>query len=547
MVSGPVILVVDDREGPLTVRAELEARYGTDYAIVVEPTIERGATRLGTLAHEQAEVALVLASWAEGGTEFLGSVREQFPLSRRGLLIDWGQDRSERERLIQVVALGQADYWIGRPVLKPDERFHRSVTEFLDEFWRIHGIAFEVLRIVGEPRSPRSHEMRDLLQRHDVPYGFYAPTSPEGQAILAEVGTDGSILPVVVSQDGSVLLDPSNVEIADALGARTQPGEGIYDVLVVGGGPAGLAAAVYGGSEGLRTGLVEATAMGGQAGTSSLIRNYLGFPRGISGAELATRAFEQAILFGTEMIYGATATSLRQEGDIHVVTLADGRDLPARSVVIATGVAYRMLDVPALDPYVGAGVFYGAGMSEAQSLAGQPVCVVGGGNSAGQAAMYLARYADRVTILVRSDSLAESMSEYLISDIEAAANVDVRFGAEVVGAGGDSSLSQVVVRDRPTGGEEAMPAAGLFVLIGAQPFTTWLPDAVLRDRWGYLMTGRDTDRPDARVLETSVPGVFAVGDVRHTSVKRVAAAAGEGAMAIRFIHEHLDEVADAGR
>jgi thioredoxin reductase (NADPH) len=296
---------------------------------------------------------------------------------------------------------------------------------------------------------------------------------------------------------------------------------------------------VYAESEGLRTALIESTAMGGQAGTSSMIRNYLGFPRGISGAELAVRAFEQAILFGTEMVYGNAAVGLRGDADVHVVELGDGTEVPGRAVVIATGVSYRTLGVPSLEPFHGRGVFYGAAMSEASRLVGEDVFVVGGGNSAGQAAIHLARFARLVTVLIRSDSLASSMSDYLINEIDATPNIDVRFEAEVVGGGGEKGLEQLAIRDRATGTTTSQPAAGLFVLIGAAPFTSWLPAAVERDAWGYVVTGPSEAAPGRPPFESTASGVFAIGDVRQGSVKRVASAVGEGAICVRHVHGHL--------
>ena len=331
------------------------------------------------------------------------------------------------------------------------------------------------------------------------------------------------------------------------LAVWVRPADVTYDVVIVGGGPAGLAAAVYAGSEGLRVALVEREALGGQAGTSSMIRNYLGFPRGISGAELATRSLEQAVLFGTDIVYGSTATGLRAERDLRVVILGDGSEISSRTVVIATGVSYRRLEVPALEALIGAGVFYGAGMSEAQALAGERVFVVGGGNSAGQAAVHLSRYAERVTLLVRSGSLAKSMSQYLTAEIALTPNIDVRYGVEVVGGGGEGRLEWLELEDRHSGAVEAVPTAALFVLIGAQPFTDWIPSSVIRDQWGYVLTGArassDTRPGDTRaplLLETDLPGVFAVGDVRQGSVKRVASGAGEGAICIRLVHEYLE-------
>ena len=350
--------------------------------------------------------------------------------------------------------------------------------------------------------------------------------------------------PVLSLSTGAVLIDPANAEVAEALGLHVRPAGQVYDVVIVGAGPAGLAAAVYAASEGLRTALLEREAFGGQAGTSSRIRNYLGFPDGVSGTELAQRAYQQAWVFGTHLVYGNPATSLTQDRDLLVVGLEDGSQAQARAVVIASGVSYRRLGVPELEALAGAGVFYGAGIIEAQAVAGKPAFVVGGGNSAGQAALHLAKYAQQVTILVRAQSLAASMSDYLIRQIQAAPNVDVRYRCEVAGGGGNGHLEQLRLRSRDSSETELIPAAGLFVLIGAQPFTGWLPDAIKRDPWGYILTGPDAgqDWPLERapfLLETTTPGVFAVGDVRHGSMKRVAAAVGDGSTAIRLIHDYL--------
>jgi thioredoxin reductase (NADPH) len=381
--------------------------------------------------------------------------------------------------------------------------------------------------------------MCDLLQRHNMPFAFERADSEAGAAILHTAGVNADTAPVVVLQDGRTLVDPSNIEIADALGARTRPGSGIYDLIVVGGGPAGLSAAVYAESEGLRTALIEPTAMGGQAGTSSMIRNYLGFPRGISGAELAARAFDQAILFGTEMIYGQAAADLLVDGYLRIVQLTDGTNVPARAVVIATGVSYRTVDIASLEAFNGVGVYYGAAISEAAALAGQEVFVVGGGNSAGQAAVYLAKFASRVTMLVRGESLAQSMSEYLITEIDSCANIDLLYGVEVVGGAGGGRLETVEVRHSSTGAVDTLPAAALFILIGAEPFTQWLPPEVARDDWGFVITGPTEETPSRLPFESTIPGVFAVGDVRRDSTKRVASAAGEGAVCVRLVHEYL--------
>lgn len=552
----PTILVVDDDAASLAlVTEELRTRYERDYRIFSESSARAALERLSALAGTGEEVALILADqWMPemSGVELLAAARRIDRTARRGLLIQWG-DRSTSGPILQASALGHIDYYVPKPVYAPDERFHRTVTEFLDEWWRQRGRWFEVVRVVGDERSARSHEIRDVLHRNALPLGFYTADSTQGKAILREVGAVGAPLPVVVLFNGRVLANPTNSEVAEAIGIPVRPKARTYDVVIVGAGPSGLAAGVYAASEGLRVAVVEPEALGGQAGTSSLIRNYLGFPRGISGAELAFRAFDQAWLFGVELIYGSPAVALTAEADLRVVWLANGSRITARAVVIACGVSYRRLGVPGLEALVGAGVIYGAAVAEAQTLTGQQVFVVGGGNSAGQAAMHLARYAEQVTILIRSTSLAQSMSEYLINEINAARNIEVRRSVEVVDGGGDGRLEWLGLKDRRTGEEETVPAAAVFVLIGAQPHTDWLLDGVARDGWGYVATADDlgrmgvawpNDRPPLP-FETSLPGVFAVGDVRHGSVKRVAGAVGEGSVAVGSVHRYLAELAAA--
>ncbi len=547
----PVIVVVDDDTDTLAVITdELRTRYGRDYRVLSESSPTRALERLRDLAKARDEIALVLADqWMPemSGVQLLADVHRIDRNARRGLLIQWG-DRSTSDPILRASALGHIDYYLPKPVYLPDERFHRTVTEFLDEWWRTRGRWFEVVRVVGEERSARSHEIRDVLHRNALPVGFYTAESPEGLAILREFGAVGASLPVVILYNGRILANPTNSEVAEAIGVRVRPGTGTYDVAIVGAGPSGLAAGVYAASEGLRVAVVEHEALGGQAGTSSLIRNYLGFPRGISGAELAFRAFDQAWLFGTELVYGNPAVGLTTDySGARVITLADGGKITARAVVIACGVSYRRLGVSALESLVGAGVFYGAPVAEAAAFTGQRVFVIGGGNSAGQAARHLARYADQVTVLIRSESLAQSMSDYLIREIDAVANIDVRRSTEVIGGGGDGQLEWLQLRDRRTGDVDTARAAAVFVLIGAEPNTEWLRGSVARDQWGYILTAGDLNRESASWLvaraplefETSVPGVFAVGDVRHGSVKRVASAVGDGSVAIRAVHNYL--------
>ena len=546
-VAQPVLLVVDDEDGSLRALArELESRYGTDYQIVASPSAEDALTRLAELVALGSRVALILADqWMPGvtGTEFLARTRELEPTARRGLLISWG-DRSASAPILEAVALGQIEFYLPKPAWSPDERFHRAITESLEQWWHQQGGRFEAVTVIGDDPSARAHEIRDILARNNVPFGFIRSDSGEGRASLQRLGVRNGAGPVVALYTGAVLVDPSNVEVAEALGAAVRPADPAYDVVIVGAGPAGLAAAVYGASEGLRTALLEREAFGGQAGTSSLIRNFLGFPHGVSGIELAFRAYQQAWNFGTHLIYGNPAVSLAEEGSDYVLTLQDGTEVRSRVVIIAAGVSYRRLQAPGLESLTGAGVFYGAATVEAQAMAGRPVFVVGGGNSAGQAAVHLSKYASKVTILVRSQSLAASMSQYLIREIDSAANIDVRFGAEVAAVGGAGRLQHVDLLDCGSGRVDRTPAAGLFILIGAEPFTDWLPGIVAHDPWGYILTGPDTgehwrQQRAPLLLETSLPGVFAVGDVRHGSVKRVASAVGEGSIAIRLVHDYL--------
>ena len=540
VANKPVIIVVDDgSHGPLLV-SELKARYEKDYSVLVERSGAELRERLQASAKSGEPIALVLGGFDE--VEYLVLAHELHPQTKRGLLLDWGENRSMRERVMRVLSTGEVDYFVIRPTAEPDERFHRTITQFLDEWWRLQGTRFEPIQIISGPHSVRAHEIADVLSRHDFPYALYLNDSQQGRALLEKAGVTASTDSVVVLVKGRPLIDPRNVDIADAVGARTRAGSGVYDVAIVGGGPAGLAVAVSAASEGLRTALVERIALGGQAGTSSMIRNYLGFPRGISGAELAARALDQAILFGTEMVYASEAISLTERGNERVVGLKGGVEVKSKVVVIATGVSYRMLDAPGLAEWNGMGVFYGASASEAPSLVNEHVHVVGGGNSAGQAALYLTRFAAQVTILVRSGSLADSMSDYLIREIAASKKINVQYRAEIAEGGGKTRLEWIAIRDRTSGETRRVKTGAVFVLIGAEPFTDWLPAEIERDEWGYVLTGTPSHEPrntDPLEFETTMPGVFAVGDVRSGSVKRVASAVGDGSVCVRLIHDYL--------
>jgi len=478
------------------------------------------------------------------GIDLLSSAHELHPSAQRALLVDWG-DRTAAPTILHGCAFGKLDNYLKRPWEPAEIHLYPAVGEFLAEWTRAHGSKMELVRVVGEDPSPRAHEIQDLLARNGIPYGFYLAESDEGRDWLRRAGLDGSRLPVVILLDGFALEDPSNAEISDALGA-TNLEERTCDLAIVGAGPAGLAAAVYAASEGLRTIVIEREAIGGQAGTSSLIRNYLGFPHGISGNQLAQRAYEQAWLFGTQFVFARSATRLSLRGLDRVVTLSDGIEITARAVLIATGATYRRLGNPRLERFAGAGLFY-VSPGEAKPLVeGMVALVVGSGNSAGQAVLHLAKHARRVILVVRGDSLAKGMSDYLVQDILRRPNVEVRLNTEVVDGAGNAALERVVLYDSGRDTRETISAALLYVLIGADPHTDWLGGVVQRDQRGFLLTGRDVDRAVAPglgreplPLETSLPGVFSGGDVRVGSVQRVASAVGEGAIAVRYIHEYL--------
>ena len=555
--DAPALFVVDGDDDALDRTSEqLRRRFAADYRIVAARSAEAALADLERMAAEGEEVAVVLADqWLEGqsGTELLGRVQRLHPTAKRGLLVDWGAwaDARTADAILVAMAEGRIDYYVLKPWRSPDELFHRTVAEFVHEWSRAQLSRPRELTVVGDPRSARTHEIVTLLARNGVPHVFRAVASDDGRALLAEHGVTAPNGPVVITLDERVLVDPTNVELAGGYGVTTGlDGDRDFDVIVVGAGPAGLSAAVYASSEGLRTLVIERESIGGQSASSSLIRNYLGFSRGVTGAELAQRAYQQAWVFATRFVLMREAVSLLSEGGRHVLELSDGSEATAGAVVLATGVSYRRLDLPALEPLTGLGVYYGGSVSSAQSIAGEHVYVIGGGNSAGQAALHLARQAARATILVRGHSLAATMSRYLIDAIDATDNVDVRTSVEVADGGGDGRLEWLVLRDRETDEVETVPAAALFVLIGSEPHTAWLPETVARDGWGFLIAGGDilTDSDAAArwplerpplMYETTLPGVFAVGDVRHRSVKRVASAVGEGSVAVSQVHEYL--------
>jgi thioredoxin reductase (NADPH) len=556
----PVLLAVDDDPNTLDrIEHELRQRYGSYYRVACEDSPEAGMRTLQDLRAADKDVAVVLADqWMPGmtGVEFLTHARPLYPGAKRALLFERG-NRTTREPILQAMALGQIDYYVPKPERPPDEEFHRCIAQFLEEWARDYRPASVAVRLVGEPWSARSHELRDVLSRSGIPHAFSSADSKEGRELLARVDKTLARLPVVIVFDRLVLVDPDNAEIVDAFelispfGLNTLSDVRDFDLVIIGAGPAGLAAAVYGSSEGLRTVVVERETFGGQAGTSSLIRNYLGFSRGVSGSELAWQAYQQAWLFGASFRLARHTIALHHGPEQLVVSLSDGTEVAGRAAIIATGASYRRLGVPSLEALQGAGVFYGAAVAQAQGMKDQEVYVVGGGNSAGQAARHLSKHAKHVTLLVLGESLAADMSQYLIEEIEATENIQVRLNTQVIEGGGQGRLEHLVLKDRASGLTQTFSAAALFVLIGARPHTGWLPEEVMRDERGYIITGSDLlrggsppegwplERPPM-LLETSVPGVFAAGDVRRGSVKRVASAVGEGSIAIQMVHEYLN-------
>src|SRR5215213_194753 len=549
----PVIFAVDSgAESFARIEYGLRRRYSNEYQVMCETSAMWGMKRLRDMKAAGEEVALILADqWMPDitGAEFLARAGRLFPTAKRAVLVEWG-DRRTQEPVLRAMALGHIDYYVNKPERPGDEYFHRMIAEFIYDWAKAHRPVFAEIQLVGEQWSARWHELKDILNRNGILHEFHAADTEVGREILARIGKSSARFPVVVLYDGQVLEDPSNAELVDAFGINRELDRRSFDLVIVGAGPAGLAAAVYGASEGLGTLVLEGEAIGGQAGTSSLIRNYVGFPWGVAGAELAIRATEQAWWFGAVFRFMRNAVALRSDRRGLTLTLSDGAEVTSRAVVLATGVSYRRLGVPGLEELVGTGVFYGAAVSEAQAMKDEEVYVVGGANSAGQAAVHLSEYASRVTLLVRGRSLSTSMSDYIIKEIEAAQNIQVRFGTQVVDGGGERRLEHLVLKDLASGVTKTVPAAALFVLIGAEPRTGWLPDEIVRDQRGYIVTGpdllQDGEPPRGWPLvrpplpmETSMPGVFAAGDVRYGSVKRVASAVGAGAIAVQSIHEHF--------
>lgn len=546
----PVLLAIDDDERLLgDIERELRDRYARHYQVVCVRSPAQARAHLVDVAASGVDVALVLAGRSAAAEvpagELLAEVRQLHPRAKRALVVafaEWGQKAVGHE-IFEGVADGRFDHYVIRPGESPDELFHQTISSMLLEWWDANRVGPNMVHIVGESWTGRAHELRETLKQCAVVHSFCLADSDEGRALVA-AAPQGAALPLVVFPGGTVLENPSNAELAVAAGGAVNPERVDFDVIIVGGGPAGLSAAVYGASEGFRTLVVDKGGIGGQATSSSLIRNYLGFPRGISGRQLAQNAYNQAWVFGAGFVFMQAATGLVRDGDQFVVTLADSGPVRCSAVILAMGASYRRLDVPSLEALLGAGVFYGGPTSEASAFTGRDVFIVGGANSAGQAALHLARYARKVTLVVRADSLRAGMSEYLAHQIEATRNIEARLGCQVVGGGGDGRLEHLVLRDIRAQTEASVEAHALFLLIGAQPNTEWLPPDIERDERGFVFTGADVPRrralPGDRspyLLETSMPGVLAVGDVRHGGVKRVASAVGEGSIAVQFLHQ----------
>ena len=538
MTELPLIFAVDeDAEALERITDELQ-RYARDYRVVCGPSTEATLSQLEALHEEGGAVAIVLAARGTGelkGEALLERVHDLHPHAKRALLIPWGgwADEETASAIKSAMALGHIDYYALKPWSSPDELFHRLISEFLQEWRRQNAPGRREITVVADPWSQRGYALRNLLARNGVPHAFHTPDSDEGLEFLRSCAQEGVDVPVVVLPDGTPLVDPRPEELAQhGTGMRTEiDHSGSFDVVIVGAGPAGLAAAVYASSEGLDALVVERDSIGGQAGTSTRIRNYLGFARGLSGAELAQRAYQQAWVFGATFLLTRDVHGLDAQSEEFTVAISGGTTVRARTVVLGMGVSYRRLDVPALADYDGVGVFYGSSPSEARQFTGASVFVVGGANSAGQAAVHLARYAKSVTLTCRS-ALEKSMSRYLIDEIEGKGNIRILEGAQVVDAAGGGRLETLTLRGAD--GVETVPADALFVLIGAEPRTEWLPVEIDRDERGFVLTGSD--------YGTSVPGIFAIGDVRSGSVKRVASAVGEGSVVIQHVHRYLESI-----
>jgi len=550
-MAKPVIWTVDDDADVLrAVERDLRRQYGNRYRIIAADSGVAALEGVKQLKLRNEAVALFLVDQRMprmSGVEFLEKAIELYPDAKRALLTAY----ADTDAAIRAINNVQIDHYLMKPWDPPEERLYGVIDDLLDDWQASYHPVFEGVRVIGHRWSPQSNEIRDFLGRNFVPHQWLNIETDEGaKQLLATTGAAISALPVVVFADGSFLSNPPIAEVARKLGLKTKAESPFYDLVVVGAGPAGLAAAVYGAADGLHTLLIEREAPGGQAGRSSRIENYLGFPVGLSGSDLARRAVAQARRFGVEILAPQEVKGVRIEGPTRVLTLADGPDISCRALIIATGIAFRKLDVPGLDKLNGAGVYYYAPMSEAFSYRDGDVYIVGGANSAGQAAMYFSKFARQVTMLVRGPSLSDTMSQYLENQIAATKNIAVRFNSSVVSVEGVDHCESITLLNNQTRTQETVPASALLIYAGAVPRTDWLSDVIERDAQGYLVSGQhllhEGRRPagwtadrDPFFLETSVPGIFVAGDVRHRSAKGVTSGVGEGAMAVKLVHEYL--------
>ncbi|MEM9663299.1 MAG: FAD-dependent oxidoreductase [Bacteroidota bacterium] len=550
MATKPVILVVDDDPEVLrAVARDLRRRYGTDYRILRADSGAAALVALDELVERGDPVALLLSDQRMprmDGVAFLKAAMERFPRSKRALLTAY----ADTNAAIDAINQSQVDYYLLKPWDPPEQKLYPVLDDLLEDWQSQYKPGFGGVRVVADRWSAQGHALRDFLARNQVPYEFVdIEASAEAPSLISRAGGDGEAeLPLVVLPDGERLQAPSLADVAVRVGLQTQAENPFYDLAIVGAGPAGLASAVYGGSEGLRTVLIEREAPGGQAGTSSRIENYLGFPSGLSGADLARRATTQARRFGVEILAPQEVHSLRVDGPYKYLTLADGNEIACHVLMLSTGVAWRKLPAPGAEALSGRGVFYGAAMTEALLCKGEDVYMVGAGNSAGQAAMFFAEYAGRVILLVRGPSLEAKMSQYLVDRIHETNNIEVRLHTEVQSCVGEEHLERLCLLKNQTGETEEVEARYLFIFIGAAPRTSWLGEQVVRDDRGFILTGPDIPADILRswplerapfLLEACIPGIFAAGDVRHESVKRVASAVGEGSVAVHFMHRYL--------
>jgi thioredoxin reductase (NADPH) len=556
-MAKPILLSVDDDADVLrAIERDLRSKYGAEYRVMGSDSPQGALDLLRQLKVRNDSVALLLADQRMpdmDGVEFLREGMQIYPEAKRALLTAY----ADTNAAISAINEASINYFFLKPWDPPTEHLYPQMDDMLDDWQASYRPAFEGIRVLGTRWSPRSYELRDFLARNHVPYQWIdveiTANDAETKRLMEALGPEGTNLPVVLFPDGSKLLDGVPGDVAQKVGLKTRAQTDFYDLAIVGGGPAGLAAAVYGASEGLHTVMIEREAPGGQAGMSSRIENYLGFPTGLSGGDLARRAVVQAQRFGVEILAPQEAVSMRVEGPYRIMKLADGNELSCHAMMIATGVQWRKLEAPGIEKLRGAGVYYGGGATEAISCTGETVYIVGGANSAGQAAMNFSKYAARVVILVRGNSLAATMSQYLIDQIKETPNIEVWSHASVAEVHGDLHLEEVSVLCSDTNKVERVPANAMYIFIGALPRTDWLANVVERDERGFILTGpdlvRDGKHPkgwtlerDPFLLETNIPGLFAVGDVRHGSVKRVASGVGEGSVAVQFIHQYLSKV-----